>query len=290
MQMKTEYVRWLRSGLLVGLGVCLSAGAVRAEEDVLDYAPLFAPEQIQSLKLAACSIDDPANSGFVLNTDQSTTAHCGGHDITVTGISKSHKRGEDEETTHVVVSLKGEQQKAVQAVLRLNDFPAGFIDGVEFADLNNDGKDDFILNLSDHGNGLAAELGGTLFLLSGAKGYRYLGMAEIIKSVSRYMRIGDSNVMVLQRLALNKNGSNSVRGKDGKSHTFFVFDLIEFNFDAPKGVKLGNTLDARFPFWTLFTDEPSHAETTSLTPSGKKALWRDPLARVSSGRMVECAW
>lgn len=280
--MKKHYIAWL---VLLIPGVFFFTGTVQAEEDGLDYAPVFAPEQLQSLKPVACKLK--TESGFVMRTNEPTIAHCGEHDITVTGIAKSRKRSEEDETTHVVVSLTGRQQKTVQAVLRANDFPAGFIDSVEFADLNNDGKDDYILNLSDHGNGLAAELGGTLFLLSNANGYRYLGMAALVKSVSRYIRIGSSNVLVLQRLAQDKNGSNSMRGKDGKSHTFFVFDLIEFNSIAPEGVKPGNPLDARFPFWTIFSDEPTHVETTQLSVARKKALWQDPLARAVSGRMVE---
>lgn len=271
--------------MLMCMGACLLSGTALAGADEPDYVPLFAPESVHSLKLADCMLQ--AESGFVMNINETTTAHCGDHDITIIGVAKS--RRDTGETTHVAVNLTGRQQTTFEAVLRLNDFPASFVDSVEFADLNGDGKDDYVLNLSAHGNGLAAKIGGTLFLLSSAKGYRYLGLAEVMNNVPRYVRFGDNPqaVLILQRWVLDKNGSHSVRGLDKKSHTFFVFDLLQFDTDAPKGVRLNNSLDARFPFWALYTNEPSHAETTLLTQSRKKVRWHDPLARAVSGRLLE---
>lgn len=291
MENRNRFTGWRQGRVVMGLAACMFSAVVLAEpeEGGLDYAPQFSPKTAQPLKLMVCRIDAVANSGFVMNTDQPTTAHCGGHDVSVTGISKSRKRGDEEaETTQVVVSVKGAQQKAVQAVLRLDDFPAEFIDAVKSADLNGDGKADFILELGSHGNGLAAEIGGKLFLLSDAQGYRYLGLKEVM-SGSRLVRWGEAPAatLLLQRLATLPNGSNSVRGSDGKSHTFFVFDLLQFDAVAAKGVQISNALDTRFPFWTLFTDEPSHAETTLLAPARKKSLWHDPLAHAASGRLIE---
>lgn len=281
--MVNQKVRVFHRCALAGLAVCLFGGQVRAEG--ADYGPVFDTKEVKALAPVECQIK--TGSGFVLDTDQPTVAHCAGHEISVTGISKQRSRhaDEDEETTHVVVSLKGQQKKALQVVFRVDDFPAGFIDGVEFVDLNGDGLDDFILNLSDHGNGLAAELGGKLYLLSAEQGYRYLGLKEVM-SGSRLVRRENATILLLQRLAKDKNGSNSVRGNDGKSHTFFVFDQLKFDVAAPRGVSLNNQLDARFPFWTLFTEEPGHAQTTRLSSARQKALWRDPLAEALSGRLV----
>jgi hypothetical protein len=274
----------------MGLAACMFSTAVLAEpeEGGLDYAPLFSSKSAQPLKLTECRIDAVANSGFVMNTDQPTIAHCGGHDVSVTGMSKARKRGEeDAETTHVVISIKGAQQKAVQAILRLDDFPAEFIDAVNTADLNGDSKPDFILDLSSHGNGLAAEIGGKLFLLSDAHGYRYLSLKKVM-SGSRLVRWENAPAvtLLLQRLATQPNGSNSVRGSDGKSHTFFVFDLLKFDVSAVQGVRIVNSLDTSFPFWTLFTDEPTHTGTSLLTPARKKILWHDPLLHAVSGRLI----
>lgn len=271
--------RLLHSFVLMIFGANLCCGVASAEEGGTDYAPPFAPESARPIQLAACTIK--TDSGFVLMTDNPISAHCGEFDITVSGISKARKQGEDEETTHVVISLRGRQQKTSKAVLRVQDFPAEFVDSAEYADLNGDGKADFILNLSNHGVGLAAENIGTVYLLSTASGYRYLTLSGMA-NISRHLRFGNSPqaVRVLQRI-------EGVHALDNKSHTFFVFDLLQFDATAPKGAKLNNSLDARFPFWTLFTYNPSHAETTLLSPATKKSLWQDPLKKTNFGKLAE---
>lgn len=226
------------------------------QDFLLDYGPRFAPELLHIIKPATCTIKK--ESGFILDTNTPTIAHCGDHDITITGISKRSQVSDVEETTHVLVDLVG-QKKSSRVILRLQDFPAEFVDTAEFTDLNGDGKDDFILNLSAHGNGLSAELGGTLYLLSTTNGYLYLALADVVKSISHYVHFGNSQqaVLVLQRLVKDKNGLNSIRAKDGKLHTFFVFDLLQFDARARRGASLNSNLDKRFPFWTLFTNQPN---------------------------------
>ncbi len=221
-----------------------------------------------------------------MDTNSPIIAHCGEHDITVSGISKARKHEEDEDATHVMVSLGGRQQKASKVVFRARDFPSEFVDSVSFADLNGDGKDDFILNLSSHGVGLAAEFTGTLYLLSSVSGYRYLTLAGM-NHIPRYLRFGDSPQVALVLQRLGGGNSEQIRALDKKPHLFFVFDLLQFDATAPKGVKLNNSLDARFPFWTLFSHTPSHAETTLLTLGMKKIMWDDPLQQAVSGRLVE---
>jgi len=282
--MKSTTKRSLHAALLVCIGVCCSGGSAWAESDWLDYAPLFSPEQARPVQLSACTLE--ADSGFILDTGARMSAHCGEFDITVSGISKARKHEENEAATHVVVGLKGRQQKASKVVFRVSDFPSEFVDSVAFADLNGDGKDDFILNLSSHGVGLAAEFTGTLYLLSSASGYRYLTLSGM-NQIPRYLRFGDDPqiVLVLQREG-GRDGAQ-IDTLDNKPHTFFVFDLLQFDAAAPKGAKLNNRLDARFPFWTLFTYNPSQAETTLLSPATKKSQWQDPLKNESFGKLVE---
>ncbi len=286
--MKTKTVHLLHSAMQVCLVMCCSGGNALAEEEWIDYAPQFAPESAQPLKLAKCRLETA--SGYVMDTSLPTIAHCGEHKVTVAGISKANKQEEEsEDATHVLVSLKRQQQKASKVVFRVKDFPAEFVDSVKYADLNGDGKDDFILNLSSHGVGLAAEFTGTVYLLSSASGYRYLTLSGM-NQIPRYLRFGNSPqaVLVLQRVGGTNSDSEvaEIPTLDKKPHLFFVFDLLQFDASAAKGAKLNNSLDARFPFWTLFTNKPSHAETTLLTPAMKKALWDDPLKRELSGKLL----
>lgn len=290
MENKNRFTGWRHGRVLMGLVACMFSAVVLAEPEGewVDYAPRFAQEQVHPFSPASCTIETV--SGYVMDTSSPTIAHCGEHVITVTGISKAHKhkQDEDEDATHVVVSLKGRQQKASKVVFRVSEFPSDFVDSVTFADLNGDGKDDFILNISSHGVGLAAEFTETMYLLSSASGYRYLTLSGM-NQVPRYLRFGNNPqaVLVLQRQGGPNSDSEGIPTLDNKPHTFFVFDLLQFDAASPKGAKLNNSLDARFPFWTLFTYSPSHAETTLLSPATKKSLWRDPLAHEVSGSMVE---
>lgn len=52
--MKSTTKRSLQGVLLVCVGVCCSGGSALAEDDWIDYAPLFATESAQPLKLAEC--------------------------------------------------------------------------------------------------------------------------------------------------------------------------------------------------------------------------------------------
>jgi hypothetical protein len=289
-----HFARVFCKGIPIILAVCLFSGSLLAEsqrvqqEDVLDYAPLFSPEQARPVQLSDCTLKTV--SGYVMDTNMPTIAHCGEHDITVAGISKARKQRVDEEATHVVVYLKGQQQKTSKVVFRVSDFPSEFVDSVAFADLNGDGKDDFILNLSAHGVGLAAEFTETIYLLSTASGYRYLTLSGM-NHVPRYLYFGNNPqaVLVLQRVGGPNSDSEGawIRSLDKKPHLFFVFDLLQFDPAAPKGLKLNNRLDQRFPFWTLFTHVPRHTETSLLTPVQKKEQWDDPLRDAVTGSLVE---
>lgn len=292
MATRTRFTPILLSYKLVVLIVCfiatpsVAAPLMPHQDPLLDYGPRFDLESVHIIKPTTCRIEK--ESGFILNTNTPTIAHCGDHDITISGISRTRKARDFEETTHVLVDLVS-QTKSLRVILRLQDFPAEFVDTVEFTDLNGDGIDDFILNLSAHGNGLSAELGGTLYLLSTTNGYLYLALANVVKSVSNYVHFGtiQQSVLILQRLVQDKNGLHSIRAKDGKLHTFFVFDLLQFNAGARQGANLKSNLDKRFPFWTLFTNQPSHEKTTLLTPVQKNEYWCDPLRHAGYGRLIE---
>lgn len=286
-KLKSITIRVLNVVLLVCIGAYCFCSSALAENKWINYAPQFAPELAQPLKIAECRLE--AETGFILNTNEKMKAQCGTHTITITGIQKPAMRGEVE-TTHVVLELDDDQHKTVRTIMPAEDFPAEFVDSAQFADLNGDGKDDFILNLSYHGVGLAAEFTGTVYLLSSTTGYRYLTLSGM-NNVQRYLRFGNTPqaVLVLQRIGgpNNDRESEEFRTLDNKPHLFFVFDLLQFDATAPKGAKLNNSLDARFPFWTLFTYIPRHAETTLLSSATKKLLWKDPLKKESFGRLVE---
>lgn len=256
-----------------------------AEQVDFDYAPRFAPTTVHALTPQPCSLSDGAN--FVLHTDEVIAADCGGDAIRISGIHLGQKTADEITSTHVLIALRRKQLAPFLMRLPLTKFPAAFVDAVSFADLNGDEKPDFIIDLSAHGNGLAAEVGGVLLLLSNTRGYQYLTLPEVMHNTPRFMQLSANGavIMVLQRLVAAQ--STVMRNWSGKQHTYFVFDLLRFDARVGKGMALANSLDSRFPFWTLYTNAPSHRATKLLTAAQQKAAWRNPLAAITTGAMLE---
>lgn len=281
-----------RTCTALGLVICLFASSTFAEPWGGGVTPIYAPNfeagSVQAVKLAECKM----TPGMVYWAGGRAGASCGGYDISFASISKLNKRAEEgsEVGTYVEVKLQETGNAVAKTMLKMADFLGGeFVDAAYYADLNGDGKLDFIIETSSHGNGLAGEIGGRLFLLSSVQGYRYLGLGNIM-SDSRLVHFGNESAatLLLQRLAEppGSDGSITIPSRDGKGHSYFIFDLIQFDSASPKGAKLSNSQDARFPFWGLYTNEPQKTETNLLTPARKKALWRDPLRRATAGTLV----
>ncbi|MDD2829373.1 MAG: hypothetical protein PHW18_07360 [Sulfuricurvum sp.] len=236
-----------------------------------DFGPRFESKDIQVLTPTPCTLK--AETAFVLNTDEVIRAHCGKDELTITGIERRDKSADEKTTTHVRIQLIRAQQQTLSTMIREPEFPADFVDCVSMLDLNGDGKSDYIIDLSSHGNGLAANMGGVLLLLSQKNGYRYVSMEHLINMPNRFLRFNEAKtvVMVLQRLY------------PYRLHNYFVFDLIRFPLDSSHGARSANGLDNRFPFWALYTDKQAHTQTNHLSPTAKRTLWRDPISRIRFG-------
>jgi hypothetical protein len=238
-----------------------------------DYGPRYEPKDIRVLKSTPCIL--MAETAFVFNTDEVIRAQCGKDEITITGIEQGRKNSDDEKTTtHVRIQIKRSLQSPLSTTIRESEFPADFVDSVSTLDLNGDEKPEYIIDLSSHGNGLAANIGGVVVLLSRNDGYQYMNMGDLIMNPNRFIQYkkNATTVMVTERLIQHR------------SHDYFLFDLIRFPLDSHRGVASANKLDSRFPFWTRYTDKPTHMETDRLSPSTKRALWHDPVSQMHFGR------
>ncbi len=289
MQTQNRVVRLASVCSVLGLGISLFANSAFAEawgpSITPVYAPDFEPRSVQPVKLTECKM----TPGMVYWAGGQASASCAGYDISLSSISKTNKHAEEESEagTHVVVKLQEKGKAVAKAVLKMASFPGGeFVDLAYSADLNGDGKPDFVIETSSHGNGLAGELGGRLFLLSSELGYRYLAMGDVM-SDSRLVRFANEPyaTLIVQRMpSPSGDGPSSIRSLDKKDHSYFYFDLVQFDPASSKGAKLNNEQDARFPFWTLYTNKPQKTETALLSPERKKSLWRDPFGE--SGKLV----
>jgi hypothetical protein len=184
---------------------------------------------------------------------------------------------------------------------------APFLDTVHSADLNADGKPDFVLEFSFHGNGLAAVRTQLVFLVSDAKGYRFSHFNDITSpALSQFGRAhpaassvvagtgtqGGSDAaskFILGRFASDLSPGQSsqrygkLKTRDGKIHVFFVFDLLGFqaNESLPKLMT-----QADFPRWVLFQDRPGASETTLISAAEKSKHWSSPVKSLRSGYLL----
>lgn len=249
------------------------------------YGPVFGATVVQPFTLMPC---ETTGTGLVIELAAPLIARCANIEMTVEGVtSRARHRSKPLIVTHVAIAIKRADFPAMTASIPLASISAYFVDAVYSGDLNGDGLADVAIDLSSHGNGLAAEKGGRLFILSTDKGYLYLSMKEVMRG-STLVRLGGnkSATLLLQRLVVTGNNTQSIHAKDGKNHTFFMFDLLEFDDKAVKGIRLANAVDVRFPFFTQFTVKPSATETTLLDGHAKRRLWRDPVNEIVSGKIV----
>jgi hypothetical protein len=142
-----------------------------------------------------------------------------------------------------------------------------FVTKVFTADLNRDGKPDFIVNIWSGGSGLAAERYATTFLLSDGEKYK----AETFSSYD----FGPEDIVNLKSngpcyFIYNEfidNGAEKTR--DGREHNFWVYQLYRI-----EGANLvpANSDQPQFPKWVWYNFRGNHRETDLLTAEQKRRL------------------
>jgi hypothetical protein len=154
----------------------------------------------------------------------------------------------------------------------------GFLDSVHSADFNQDGRPDYLLEFGSHGNGLAAAFRTLAFLVSRADGFDYI-MFENVLTPAKHQLVqatgGGPAIVQLGRRA-SDFVSGPIKARDGKPHTFFVFDAIQFEKDSAK-LSLANSAAVGLPRWVLYTENANTAATTLISAQDQARLWRSPL-------------
>ena len=134
-------------------------------------------------------------------------------------------------------------------------------------DLNDDGQNDFVVNVWSGGCGLAADGSEVTFLLSGKDGYRatsFYMYAFGKEDLVRFKPHGPVNFIFNDLI-----GSDGEKTRDGRNHNFWVYDLYLIEGDR---FILSDTDHPGFPKWVWFKNKENHAETSQLTQEQKKRL------------------
>ena len=134
------------------------------------------------------------------------------------------------------------------------------------AELNGDGRDDYILRYDPHGCGLAG-IGQTITLvLSGKDGHRSHELYQLgfdTDSLVQFKPNGPWHWVVTEMV-----GVPSGESTDGRNHSFWVYRLFRIERDSLKGEPDGFE---GFPKWIQYLHRPNHKETNLLPTSQKRA-------------------
>ncbi|MHC4085548.1 MAG: hypothetical protein ACYSWZ_04370 [Planctomycetota bacterium] len=141
--------------------------------------------------------------------------------------------------------------------------------GVYCKDLNSDGREDFVIKYLLGGCGTIYTFGcNVIFVLSDGDDYTVTPTTGLWSGLDYFVDIkGDGRCRFIHTRFVNGHG---VTGRDGKSHNYWVYNLLDF-----KGGKVvvNNKLAPHFPRWIWYTFKPNHQPTTQLTADQKQFIW-----------------
>jgi hypothetical protein len=135
--------------------------------------------------------------------------------------------------------------------------------GVYTADLNLDGKPDYIINVPSGGNGLGAAGSYVGFLLSSTNDFTLEGTDTYCFDKADFILLKGKPRFVKSSYAWEK------RCKDGKEHSFWIYNLLGF---ASGTIQEANDRYSGFPKIVWYNDAGNHEETTLLTARQKAEL------------------
>ena len=137
------------------------------------------------------------------------------------------------------------------------------------ADLNGDGKTDFITDHWRHGNGLGAAFYDRLLVLSSPSGgYRFWVLGTMYASAADYVSFGAIEPIVIVTTSFANSGG-------AIPHSYLVHD-----FWTVRGgeVVSANHIDSRFPMWIWMTVKENHKPASSLSREARRKMREPPVA------------
>ena len=140
------------------------------------------------------------------------------------------------------------------------------------ADLNMDGRRDFIIYSFSGGCGLASGYCNVAFVLSDSNNtYRLTTIQTLFPDSCEYIVLNGAPCFV--QTSFNGEG----KCNDGKWHNFWIYNLLAFEGG---NVRLRNDVYPGFPKIIWYSLRPNHKETDLLSPAQKGKLEKDALKEI----------
>jgi hypothetical protein len=116
-----------------------------------------------------------------------------------------------------------------------------------------------------------------VFVISKGDNYRIFMTTSLYPDTNDFLDLrGDGNFQFVQA---GFSQTAPLRGKDGLSHNYWIYDLLKIEGSE---LKLDNAMQTGFPKWILYTFRANHAETDQLTEEQKKRLLGEPPCLIST--------
>jgi len=251
--------------------ILLFSDLINAREP--EHAPLFQASALTNINLHKClSMDNndfssPPETLTIIWTDNS-------HKEIPVYIIGATDKFHYEYVKQIDISIK---KRGTKLFINTCKFDGNLVPEIGYAaDLNRDGEMDYVLEFSSHGNGLAAYFSTLVFLLSQGEKYVLYKLDAFAPDDEDFVSFKGSKTSQF----IHTYFVYGEKGKDGKAHNYFVYNILEF---TNEGIKLSNHHDARFPMWIMFAYKPNHKDSDQLTKEQKNRLWEkvNPFKEIS---------
>jgi hypothetical protein len=148
----------------------------------------------------------------------------------------------------------------------------GDVDSAVCADLNHDGRADFVFTVSLGGNGLAASFYRRFFVLSAADGYHFWSIVTMDPSPEDFVTFGVAEPVAMLSTAFVQSGDSDYSGPNQR-HSYLAYDLWKFRGGD---IVSANSIDARFPKYVLMTAKENHKPSIRMSKNPPSVAGESP--------------
>lgn len=147
---------------------------------------------------------------------------------------------------------------------------------VYWADLNADGREDFVIKRWLGGNGtIYTFLCKVTFLVSDKGRYVFTVTEGLWSGLSYFVDMDGDRICEFIHTAFVEG--SQVKGRDGRKHNYWVYNVLSIRDGQ---LFVDRRFAPQFPKWIWYTRGPNHSPTTQITPSQQRLLWKEEPDRI----------